>query len=117
MSTTIHWALFHADPSKQPPFSMTLGVNENGNQKEIILEDCQHIPDAVAKLNAWAEQENVIFHAPFTLLYPIYLDIMGSDDEDTMHQVAWLIKEQADKNNWEFGRVNGLDGRLKEDFY
>jgi hypothetical protein len=34
-----------------------------------------------------------------------------------MHQVAWLVKEQADNNKWSFARVNGLDGRTKEDFY
>jgi hypothetical protein len=34
-----------------------------------------------------------------------------------MHQVAWLVKDQADNNNWGFARVNGLDGRLKGDFY
>lgn len=117
MSTTIHWALFHADPSQEPPFSIELGITEGGNKKEILLDDCQHIPDAIAKLKAWAEKVGVIFPAPFTLLYPIYLDIMGSDDEDTMHQVAWLIKEQADNNHWGFARVNGLDGQVKENFY
>jgi hypothetical protein len=117
MSMSIHWVLFHADPSKQPPFSIALGVMEDGNQKEILLDDCQHIPDAIAKLKAWSEKEGIIFPSTFTLLYPIYLNSMGTDDEDTMHQVAWLIKEQADKNHWSFARVDGLDGRVKEDFY
>lgn len=117
MSTSIHWALFHADPSIQPPFSIALGVIEDGNQKEILIDDCQHIPDGITKLKEWSEREGVIFPAPFTLLYPIYLHIMGTDDEETMHQVAWLIKEQADKNKWGFARVNGLDGQVKENFY
>jgi hypothetical protein len=117
MITSIHWALFHADPSKQPPFPIELGISEDGNRKEIFIENCQHIPDAIEKLKEWAGGKDVIFPASFTLLYPIYLQVMGSDDEDTMHQVAWLVKDQADKNNWSFARVNGLDGRVKEDFY
>lgn len=117
MATSIHWALFHANPSNQPPFSIELGVTEEGNGKEIFIDNCQHIPDAIAKLKEWSDGKNIIFPANFTLLYPIYLEIMGSDDEDTMHQVAWLIKDQADNNKWGFARVNGLDGRTKEDFY
>ena len=117
MATSIHWTLFHANPSKQPPFSIELGVTEDESQKEIFIDNCQHIPDAITKLKEWADGKNVIFPATFTLLYPIYLEIMGSDDEDTMHQVAWLVKEQADQNKWTFARVNGLDGRIKEDFY
>lgn len=117
MATSIHWTLFYANPSKQPPFSIELGVTEEGSQKEIFIDNCQHIPDAIAKLKAWADEKSVVFPSTFTLLYPIYLEIMGSDDEDTMHQVAWLVKEQADNNKWGFARINGLDGRLKEDFY
>ncbi len=117
MVTAIHWTLFHANPSKQPPFSIELGVTEDGNRKEIFIENCQHIPDAIVKLKEWAAEKDAIFPPIFTLLYPIYLEIMGSDDEDTMHQVAWLVKDQADNNKWGFARVNGLDGRVKEDFY
>lgn len=117
MVTSIHWTLFHADPSKEPPFSIELGVTEDGSRKEIFIEHCEHIPDAIAKLKEWTDGRNIPFPTTFTLLYPIYLEVMGSDNEDTMHQIAWLVKEQADNNKWSFVRVNGLDGRTKEDFY
>jgi hypothetical protein len=117
MSITIHWVLFKADPSLQPPFGIQLGTSENGNKKEISIENCQHIPDAIEKLKKWVTDSGAVIPSRFTLLYPIYLQAMGSDYEDTMHQVAWLIKDEADKNSWGFGRVDGLDGSKKEDFY
>ena len=41
---------------------------------------------------------------------------MGTDDEDTMHQVAWLIKEKADQNQWAFGRIGGYTGNTVDSF-
>src|SRR5258706_10072743 len=103
----IHWTLFQADPSAQPPFLIQLGITEDGNRKEISIDNCQHIPDAVEKLKEWSLDNGAVMPATFTLLYPIYLQLMGSDSEDTMHQVAWLIKDEADKNKWAFSRVDG----------
>ena len=42
---------------------------------------------------------------------------MDSDYEGTMHQIAWLIKDETDKNGWEFNRIGGLSGTKIEDFY
>lgn len=117
MAKTIHWVLFHADPSLQPPFPIEIGFSENGNRNVDRLENCKHIPDGVEKIKVWVKNSEANYSEPFRLLYPIYLQAMGSDSEDTMHQVAWLIKDEADKNGWDFNRVNGLDGKTKEDFY
>ncbi len=117
MSTTIHWALFHANPSAKPPFDLATGITENGTQKEFIIENCEHIPDAIDKMKKWIEMNQVKFAKPFTLLYPIYMDMMNSDFEGTMHQIAWLIKDEADKNGWEFNRTGGLSGTTSAHFY
>ena len=117
MSNALHWTLFDADPSKQPPFTIHLGVTESGIRKEISIEDCAHIPDAVEKLKKLVVDNRYVVSPRFTLLYPIYMEIMGGDHEDTMHQVAWLVKDEADKNGWAFDRVGGLDGTLKEHFF
>ena len=42
---------------------------------------------------------------------------MNTDFESSMHQIAWLIKDEADKHGWGFGRVGGLSGTNKEDFF
>lgn len=117
MSTSIHWALFYADPSTKPPFNLNVGYKLDGIPTEFTIENCEHIPDAIVKMKNWMEMNQVRFAQPFTLLYPIYMQAMNSDYESTMHQIAWLIKDEADKNAWEFGRVGGLSGIQKEDFY
>ncbi len=117
MATTLCWTLFEADPSAQPPFSIRLGIIDQGERKEISIDNCQHIPDAVEKLKKWVVDTEAVISKSFTLLYPIYMQIMDSDFEDTMHQVAWLIKDEADKNSWGFNRVNGLDGKTEDDFF
>jgi hypothetical protein len=54
--------------------------------------------------------------AQFTLLYPIYLSAMDTDDEATMHEVASLIKGQADRHAWKFDRIDGYTGKTRASF-
>ena len=117
MSTSIHWTLFHANPSSNPPFVIQLGITDKGEKKEIFIEDCAHIPDAIEKLKKMITENGMILGKPFTLVYPIYMEFMDSDYEGTMHQIAWLIKDEADKNGWEFNRIGGFSGTKIEDFY
>jgi hypothetical protein len=97
--------------------TFTLALPNRGTQKEISIENCAHIPDAVEKLKKLVVDNLYILSPGFTLLYPIYMEIMGGDHEDTMHQIAWLVKDEADKNRWGFNRVGGLDGSLKAHFF
>ena len=99
-----YYALFEANPAGQPPFSVFLGTSDG----DIEISDCQHIPDAIEKikiaLTGFSIQES------FTLIYPIYMEAMGSDDEMTMHSIAHLILEASQTEGWAFGRVGGLTG-------
>ncbi len=96
---------------------MQIGLTENGERQEITIDHCEHIPDAVEKIKKLMVEKEISYAKPFTLLYPIYMDMMDSDFEGTMHQIAWLIKDEADKNGWEFNRTGGLSGRSVKNFY
>jgi hypothetical protein len=41
---------------------------------------------------------------------------MNTDSEGTMHQIAWLIKDEADKKSWEFNRIGGYTGNTPASF-
>lgn len=107
------YALFYCDPSLEPPFYLELGFSDVSFKR---IEDCAHIPDAIEKLEAFCTIGNISKSPGFTLLYPVYLEAMGTDNEDAMHNIAWLIKEQADKHTWNFARVDGYTGKSQIDF-
>jgi hypothetical protein len=108
----LHYALFNAHPASQPPFVLMLGLDN-----EIVqLENCAHIPDAIEKLVQYCQANQIELSAEFTLLYPIYMDAMNTNNEMTMLNIAWLIKDAADAKSWQFGRVGGLTGLRAEDF-
>src|SRR5688572_30765982 len=110
---TLSYALFHCDPLNEPPFDLELGFS---NSAIAHITDCAHIPDALEKLEAMCQQKSIWKSESFTLLYPIYLEAMGTDGEDAMHNIAWLIKEQADKKGWQFGRIGGYTEKTAADF-
>jgi hypothetical protein len=103
---TIYYAIFFAHPSTEPPFAVELGAAN----KIFTLSDCLHIPDSIERIKAFCKTNEAQLDANFTLLYPIYMDAMDSDYEGTMHHIAWLIKEAADKNAWKFNRTGGFTG-------
>lgn len=110
--TKIHYALFNAKPDTEPPFDIEIFVD---NQK-IMLSDCKHIPDGIDKIKEYCNQNKVEFSQNFTLLYPIFLEIMNTDYENTMHSIAWLIKNAADQNKWNFNRIGGYTGLSTKNF-
>jgi hypothetical protein len=111
--STVYYALFNAHPSTNPPFTVELGTGKNSFFE---LKDCQHIPDAIEKIEAFCKEKSLTMAADFVLLYPIYLDAMNSDYESAMHQIAWLIKEQADAKGWKFDRTGGYTGLTSSSF-
>lgn len=108
----IYYALFNAHPDSNPPFVLSLGFKD----KVVQLENCQHIPDGVLRLNQYCQENNIEFSKQFTLLYPIYLEVMNTEAESTMLQIAWLIKDQADAKGWGFNRIGGLTNMTEKDF-
>lgn len=109
----VSYALFHCNPFSLPPFNLELGFSDKSVKD---LTDCANIPDALGKLEDFCKKENFSKSSGFTLLYPIYLEAMDTDNESIMHNVAWMIKEQADKNKWNFDRIDGFTGKSAADF-
>ncbi len=107
---TLYFALFNIHPSQQPPFILTLGTSGN----DIQLENCQHIPEGIEKLKSNMGNYNI--SPNFTLIYPIYMDAMNTENEGTMHYIAGLILDESLKYNWKFDRIGGLTNRTEDDF-
>jgi hypothetical protein len=107
------YALFHCDPFKEPPFTLELGFSD---RSLLSITGCEHIPDAIEKLESYCTTEGASRAAHFTLLYPIYLEAMDTDAEATMHEVAHLIKGQADRKKWNFERIGGYSGKTRDSF-
>lgn len=114
MSKKLHFALFHANPATNPPFTLEVGLDGEVTEK---IESCEHIPDALLRLEAYRHQHQLEYGQNFTLLYPIYMEAMDTDDERTMLEIAWLIKDEADARKWNFGRIGGLTGRTIKNFF
>jgi hypothetical protein len=112
-NTIVYYALFNAHPGSEPPFTIELGTGLN---TFFELKECQHIPDGINRIDAFCKEKSIVLVKDFVLLYPIYLDAMDTDAEGTMHQIAWLIKEQADARNWKFERIGGYTGKTAASF-
>ena len=109
----ITYALFLANPASEPPFVVELGFNTREMSK---IDDCKHIPDAIEKIKNFCKENDLTFSDNFTLLFPIFMNLMDTDYESTMHYIASLIKGEADKNNWKFDRIGGYTGKTQENF-
>jgi hypothetical protein len=109
----IHYALFLAHPTSNPPFNIVLGLDGG---KTHVLENCLHIPDGVSRIESFVKENQAVLLPHFTLIYPIYMEAMGTNSENTMLQIAWLIKDEADAKQWGFDRVGGLTNKKPQDF-
>jgi len=100
------WLYFDAKPDSEPPFKASMGIKSTGNTENyagnIFLFRCQHIPDAIERFKKVINSLNIKIDNSFTLVYPIYA--VSDELESTMHSIAWIVKENADKNNWKFER-------------
>lgn len=113
MKKKAFYALFNAQPWSEPPFEVEIGFGENDIH---IISDCQHIPDAINKIEEYFKTNSIEITENFTLLYPIFLEAMDTKFENTMHTIAWLILEQAEKKKWLYDRIGGLTNKTKENF-
>jgi hypothetical protein len=108
-----YYALFNAHPSSRPPFSIELGTGKNSAH---TLSDCKDIPDGIERILAFCKENSFDLSKEFVLLYPIYMDAMDTEFEGAMHQIAWLIKDEADAKKWKFDRIGGYTGNTPATF-
>jgi hypothetical protein len=114
MSQKLHYALFKAAPNTQPPFALELGIDANNR---VEISGCEHIPDAVQKMEEYVKEKGISYAENFTLVYPIFMQAMNTEHESTMHSIAWLIKDEADKKSWNFDRIGGYTGKTEDSFW
>jgi hypothetical protein len=108
----LYYAVFNLHPAKGYPFELELGF-----QNEVIpLKDCESVADAVQKMEEYCQNQNIDKSPRFTLLYPIYLDVMDTDYEMTMFGITEQIFENAMTKGWAFNRVGGLTNQRPADF-
>jgi len=67
---------------------------KNGSISALTVHDCKNIPETIDKLLNSAEENNIETLLPITLIFPL----------DERHNLAWYVKEEADKRKWEFSR-------------
>jgi hypothetical protein len=103
---TACWLEFDIIPGNEPPCIARLGFKSNkapfNSAGELMITDCQHVPDGIEKFYEVIKELNMEIDKDFSLIYPIYK--VDDELESFMHEVAWIIKEYADKNNWGFAR-------------
>ncbi len=77
---------------------VVMGVKRvGGNQTAIetfVEENISDIPKAIDILLNKAVAQKINVRKPFTLVFPL----------DDRHQLAWIVREHADKHEWEFKR-------------
>jgi len=110
---TAYYALFNAHPSTRPPFTIELGFGKNSSH---LLNDCKDIPDGIERIEKYCSENSISLGQEFVLLYPIYMDAMDTEFEGSMHQIAWLIKDEADAKKWNFNRIGGYTGNTPSSF-
>lgn len=115
--STLHWVVFEAHPSTNPPFNIKLGIKENETTRIHTLELCEHIPDAILKLKSYCANQQITYAATMTLLYPIYMDAMNTEHESTMHYIAGLVLDAATAEKWAFNRTGGINQSKAESFF
>jgi hypothetical protein len=114
---TLHWASIAAYPKVNPPFPIQLGLTNKQIKSVFTIDNCQNVFDAAEKIIAFSKEKNVIISPNFTLLYPIFMNLMGTEHESTMHMIAGIILDESKIRNWKFDRTGGYTGKTESDFY
>ena len=59
-----------------------------------LFEEIPHVPFAIEQIQKFSNENSIKLDEKLTLVYPI----------DNRHNLAWMVKDNADKNNWQFER-------------
>ncbi len=99
------WAQFQIEPGSHPPANLRIGIQSNPEDSPNILIDVvvlggKNVPDMVEKIETTLKKLNIPKSKDFTLIYSIY----GGDSRSEI-EIAYLVKEYAEKNGWSFERL------------
>jgi hypothetical protein len=90
-----HWAYFDADPESKPPFNIRIGITNDGTLDELVCEHCQSIPDGAERVMQTLTSSNLARSKRFYFIYPRFA--VSDELESTCIQIAWLVKNEADR--------------------
>jgi hypothetical protein len=103
---TARWILFDIPPGSKPPCLARIGfMSTSGDFKvlgDVTVAECLNVPDGLAKCRAVIDELGLALSDPFDLIYPRYA--VEGPLELEMHQLAWVIKEEADRQGYGFER-------------
>ncbi|MDX2172654.1 MAG: hypothetical protein SFY56_05995 [Bacteroidota bacterium] len=114
---TMHWAVIGAYPKVNPPFPVQCGLSNKQIKSVFTIENCQNVFDAAEKIIALSKEKSIVISSNFTLLYPIFMNLMGTEHESTMHMIAGIVLDESKIRNWKFDRIGGYTGKTESDFY
>ena len=114
---SLHWASIAAYPKVNPPFPIQLGLTNKQIKSVFTIDSCQNVFDAAEKILAFSKEKNIAISPNFTLLYPIFMDLMNTEHESTMHMIAGIVLDESKIRNWKFDRTGGYTGKTERDFY
>ncbi len=69
---------------------------------DVVITPCRDLADALEQSLGVIAALGISMNPVFSLLYPRY-EAQGRLEVE-MHQIAWAIKDEADKRGWHFAR-------------
>jgi hypothetical protein len=102
------WLQFLIEPGTQPPCTVRLGLRTPTGDRiamlaDVVIAGVAHIPDGIEKAEVVLKRLGVAKTQNFALVYPLYA-VEDPDLEMQSHELAWLVKEEADRRGWGFAR-------------
>lgn len=100
--------LFLIPPNSKPPFQVRLGLDINEPSVratgDFLITDCMDISSAIQKGMKIVANLKLTMATDFTLVFPMFVGKNEAEEAEIINN-AWLIKEAADANNWQFSRI------------
>ncbi|MGA7729774.1 MAG: hypothetical protein WCD37_00730 [Chloroflexia bacterium] len=102
------WLQFLIEPGTQPPCKVRLGLRTPMGDPitmlaDVVIAGVAHIPDGIEKAETVLKRLGVAKTQDFALVYPLYA-VDDPDLEMQSYELAWLVKEEADRRGWGFTR-------------
>ncbi len=105
MKLTARWILLDIPPGSSPPCTARVGFESTTGEVQalgdVLVSPCRDVPDAVDRCLA-VLAELGLAGVPLMLVYPRYQ--VADALEMEMHQIAWVIKDEADRRGFAFAR-------------
>lgn len=100
--------LFLILPTTDAPFQVRLGLQTYNDQLQasgdFTIMNCPSIKEAVLQAKSIVQSLGLVYADDFTLVLPMF-PTRTSEQEAQLINNAWMIKEEADAQGWDFSRI------------